>query len=221
MLLKQTKERERIKNIMLEKELRIRSLKAVSKKKSSNAWQDKLKTSPFLIDLAAESKRVREQNILRETEDTKRQRLLEKRKQKLKDSIVEQAISQHSQLEELRVEKRKVLLVRVCFIKLFSLWYHIKMKYFMQEEKRVKALLDLERTKLKAFEEALVAQKAEKIWKSSAIEYMRSKRLSVIQQVHQEERQLNIEQLAIQEDPQPYGISVGKGVLGPLGGPSC
>jgi hypothetical protein len=119
---------------------------AEKKKKDVSLWKKKLHTSPFLVDLVAESERADEENRVRLKEEMKRQSKLVKRKEMVKGEIILQALSEVSDLEALRQEKRNIL----------------------AEEKRLKALLDLEKAKTKRKQDLLTAQRAEKERKAAA-----------------------------------------------------
>ena len=70
---------------------------------------------------------VYQENRMRLKEEARRERLLNKRKEKIKNEIILKALAESTDLEALREEKRAIAM----------------------EEKRLKALIDLEKAKLK------------------------------------------------------------------------
>lgn len=86
-------------------------------------------------------------------EEARRQRLVEKRREDVKREIVLKALSEASDLEALRMEKRAIL----------------------AEEKRLKALLELERMKAARKADRQAAARAEKQRQASKLEYRREK----------------------------------------------
>ena len=104
------RERDNLKFERLLHEKKQRELAAMKRKKSEKTWQKKMKTSPFLVDLVAESERVDEENKVRLREQVKRQQILERRKEKVKNEIILQALSEVSDLETLRQEKRNIII---------------------------------------------------------------------------------------------------------------
>ena len=88
-------------------------------------WRKKTSKSPFAVDLVAEDERIQEENRIRAAEEESRRRLAEERRERAKNDIVLKALSEFSDLEALREEKRAI----------------------MEEEARLKALLSLEKVK--------------------------------------------------------------------------
>ena len=152
-------------------------------------------TSPFLVDLVAESERVEEEQKYRLKEQLRRQDVAVRRKESVKNEIILQALGEVSDLEALREEKRNIIL----------------------EEKRLKALLDIEKAKTKRKADRLAAQRAEKERREAAGKYRRAQRMKMLAEAREEERRLLIEKLDIADESAPYGVRVGKGVIGPLG----
>jgi hypothetical protein len=86
-------------------------------------WADKTKNSPFAVNLVAEDERIAEENQIRMKEEAERKKVINTRKEKAKNEIVLKALSEFSDLEALRREKRAIL----------------------DEEQRLRALLSLEK----------------------------------------------------------------------------
>ena len=81
-------------------------LLAEDREKRTTRWLKKTASSPFAVDLAAESERITEETRIRLAEESERKRLLEFRKEKAKNDIILRALSEFSDLEALRREKR-------------------------------------------------------------------------------------------------------------------
>ena len=104
-----------------------------------------------MIDLLAENERIDEENAVRLTEQSRRVKMFERRKEDAKNAIVLRALQEASDLDSLRREKRII----------------------MDEERRLKALLDIEKTKAHRKEDRLAAARAERQRKSARSEYRR------------------------------------------------
>lgn len=72
-----------------------------------------MQSSPFLVNLVTESQRLDEEHKARLAEEERRQNFMKKRKEKIKTEIILQALTEISDMEKLRLEKRSLLLVRV------------------------------------------------------------------------------------------------------------
>ena len=101
-------------------------------------WAKRTAASPFAVDLAAEDERVHEENRIRTEEDDSRKTRLEKRKEAAKNEIVLRALSEFSDLEALRREKRAI----------------------QEEEQRLRALLSLEKASVSQKADRLAAERA-------------------------------------------------------------
>ncbi|GMI22145.1 hypothetical protein TeGR_g9134 [Tetraparma gracilis] len=112
----------------------------------------KTQRSPFLIDLLAENERIDEENTIRLTEQARRQKIFEKRREEAKNDIILRALQEASDLDALRKEKRII----------------------MEEERRLKALLDIEKTKAHRKADRMAAARAERQRKSNKAEYRRA-----------------------------------------------
>ena len=98
------------------------------------------KSSPFSVDLVAENERIDEENEVRLRQQLKRQKAAEKRRQDAKNEIILRALREANELDDLRRERRLIL----------------------EEERRLKALCDIERTKAHRKEDRIAAVRAER-----------------------------------------------------------
>lgn len=96
---------------------------------------NKSKRSPFLVDLLAESERIDEECQIRRARNIR-----EKRAEQAKIESIPRASQEPNELEELRKQKRKIL----------------------EEEKRLKALIELEKTNSHRKNDRQAAQIAER-----------------------------------------------------------
>jgi hypothetical protein len=94
------------------------------KEERLQVWERKTRSSPFAVDLVAESERIIEENQIRADEEEEMRRRILNRRNKAKNDIILKALSEFSDLEVLRREKRAIL----------------------EEEQRLKALLAIEKT---------------------------------------------------------------------------
>ena len=65
--------------------------------------------SPFLVDLVAENERIDEENKVRLNAITRKKKALERKKEQAKNEIILRALQEGNELENLRMEKRKIL----------------------------------------------------------------------------------------------------------------
>ena len=107
--------------------------------------------SPFLVDLVAENERIDEENKVRFCEITRKQKALERKKEKAKNEIILRALQEGNELENLRLEKRKIL----------------------DEEKRLKALIEIEKTNAHRKDDRQAAVLAEKRRHAAKVEKRR------------------------------------------------
>jgi len=115
--------REKTKQEMFEKRIAHEKLMQMARESRDQRWKSKTKHSPFAVNLVAEDERITEENTIRLKEENDRRFTMEARKQKAKNEIILKALSEFSDLEALRREKRAI----------------------MDEEQRLKALLSLEK----------------------------------------------------------------------------
>jgi hypothetical protein len=101
-------------------------------------WQSKTKTSPFAVDLVAEDERIYEENQIRLREQSETESKVARRRAKAKNDIILKALSEFSDLEALRREKRAI----------------------MEEEQRLRALLTLEKVTIDGKSDRLAAVRA-------------------------------------------------------------
>eukprot|EP00940_MAST-03C_sp_MAST-3C-sp2_P001774 g1774.t1 len=158
-------ERERVKEKLLKekrrKKERLRRGRHVLRKR----WNKRMDQSPYTVDLVAESQRIEEETRVRQREEQRRRKRLEKRKAKVKNDIILKALAEDSDLLSLREEKRAI----------------------MMEEMRIKALLDLEKTKLRRKQDLLAAQRAERKRHEAKIEHRRQKYNAEMDEIRNEE----------------------------------
>jgi len=105
-----------------------------------NAFKKNTTRSPFLVDLVAENERIDEENKVRLYDQARRQKQLERKKEEAKNAIILSALQEGNELESLRREKKKIL----------------------EEERRLKALIDLEKTNATRKQDRIVAERAER-----------------------------------------------------------
>jgi len=115
--------REKTKEILYEKRMKHEKLIQDNREHRLQRWIQKTKNSPFAINLVAEDERILEETTIRTTEERERRSLIETRKDRAKNEIILKALSEFSDLEALRKEKRAIL----------------------DEEQRLRALLSLEK----------------------------------------------------------------------------
>jgi hypothetical protein len=159
--------------IMREREKVHRRLQR-SKKKKENQWRRKMERSPFMVDLIAENERIDEENKVRLEEDSRRERMLHRRKEKIKNEIVLKALSEVSDLDALRREKRLIA----------------------DEEKRLKALLIMEKANAHTKGDLMAAQRAERQRKQVQAQYRRARLREETQKRRELETELLREKLA-------------------------
>lgn len=133
-------ERDAVKAAIIREQAATRRIIKQNREKMNRQWEVKTARSPFRVDLLAENERVDEENKVRLEEEARRARQSERRKEAAKSDIILGALMEASDLEALRREKRAII----------------------EEERRLRALLDLERTNGHRKEQTLAAQRAEK-----------------------------------------------------------
>lgn len=109
--------------------------------------------SPFLVDLVAENERIDEENEVRQRAIARKQKALEREK----ESVL-RALHEGKELGNLRLEKRKIL----------------------DEEKRLKALIEIEKTNAHRKDHRQAAILAEKRRHASKIEKRRAGNMQII-----------------------------------------
>ncbi len=116
-------EREKSKERMYEKRMHHEKIMQENREDRLKRWVNKTKNSPFAVNLVAEDERIIEENTIRQKEESERRKMIDSRKEKAKNEIILKALSEFSDLEALRKEKRAIL----------------------DEEQRLRALLSLEK----------------------------------------------------------------------------
>jgi len=132
--------RDKTKEQMFEERARQLEVKTIEREKRMQKWIRKTKTSPFAVDLVAEDERIYEENQIRLREERERAEQIEARRNKAKNDIILKALSEFSDLEALRREKRAI----------------------MEEEQRLRALLALEKVTVNVKGERLAAERAQR-----------------------------------------------------------
>jgi hypothetical protein len=124
---------------------------------------------------------------LQALEESRRQKLLERRKDQVKAELILKALAEENDLDALRAEKRAIL----------------------QEEARIKALLELEKAKLHRKADMYAAIRAERQRHRAKKEYRRDKYVSLQKRRAQEERRIKMASQGLVEDPKTgYAVSV-------------
>ena len=132
---RQSQSRRRVKAKILQQ--RAAAVKTAQRTKlaKERQWKKRMATSPFAVDLVAETERIDEENRVRLRQERRRARQAEQRKQSLKNTIIRKALTEETDLDTLRMEKRAII----------------------DEERRLKALLDLEKASAKRKQDLLVS----------------------------------------------------------------
>ena len=132
--------RDRVKAKLLEDKEISRSQARAGRQATQRRWKLKTRHSPFLVDLVAENERLDEENKVRLAAEAHQLRLVEKQRVTLKHKVLVRALREESDLDALRREKRAIV----------------------DEERRLKALLDLEKTQTRSRLDMRAAQRAER-----------------------------------------------------------
>lgn len=133
---------------------------------------------PFHVNLVADNERLDEEHRLRMMERARRSRELEKRAKAAKSEVILKALTETPDLELLRREKRAII----------------------DEEKRLKALLDLEKTNSHRKMDLLAARNAEKRRRQEKEEYRRRQRQQELHEREARYKQLLKEKLALEDE---------------------
>ncbi|CAN0328052.1 unnamed protein product [Ectocarpus sp. 12 AP-2014] len=144
-------ERDRVKDRMSAQTKRYRRRLQEGKHKKVQSWEKKTHRSPFLINLLAENERLDEENKVRLKEEARQARIREKRQEEAKNNIILQAMTESSDLEALRREKRAII----------------------EEERCLKALMDIEKSSGHRKAQMLAALRAEKQRHAAKADYRR------------------------------------------------
>eukprot|EP01033_Poteriospumella_lacustris_P016803 gene16803-12022_t len=158
--------REKTKERMYEHRLQHERLISTVRDDRIGRWVMKTKNSPFAVNLVAEDERITEENNIRTREEQERRRMIETRKERAKNEIVLKALSEFSDLEALRKEKRAIL----------------------EEEQRLRALLALEKVTQNNKADRLVAERAQRQRHDAKLEHRRRQYRDSLEQIMEEER---------------------------------
>ena len=133
--------------------------------------------SPFLVNLIAETERIDEESRVRSSEAGKLSDKLSKRRCKVKNDIILKALQESSDLDALRAEKRLIV----------------------EEERRLKALIEVEKTNLSTKQDLMAAVRAEKQRKEMQREFRRQKRQQFEKEMQEQHLLALREKLCIEE----------------------
>lgn len=139
--------------------------------------QAKMHNSPFLVDLVAEHERIEEENKVLLRTQVQHQKYIQKAQEKAKNDLILRALQEDNELEQLRREKRQIL----------------------REEKRLKALLEIEKVNSHLKQDRLAAERAEKQRKATKVEYRRLQNKELLDDAYL----MKCEMLRIKHDVQP------------------
>lgn len=175
-------ERDRIKQQMKEEEYRLKYEKKAAAERQSAAWQAKMKSSPFTVNLVADAEKLEDEHLLRLDTESRRAAVVAHRTTAAKQDIVLRALQEESDLTALRREKRAIA----------------------EEERRLKALLDLEKTNGHGKADRMAAVRAEKMRHSTKAGYKRQQNVSQLSGLRAKEQGLLVMKHALPE-PTPSG----------------
>ncbi|CAM9805707.1 unnamed protein product, partial [Ascophyllum nodosum] len=144
-------ERDRVKDRIIAQTKMNRRRLQESKRKKVQTWEQKTNRSPFMVDLLAENERLDEENRVRFKEEARQARLRQKRKEEAKNNIILQALTESCDLDALRREKRAII----------------------QEERCLKALVDIEKSNGHRKAQMFAALRAEKQRHATKAEFRR------------------------------------------------
>eukprot|EP00622_Pseudochattonella_farcimen_P002971 FR738038.1.p1 GENE.FR738038.1~~FR738038.1.p1 ORF type:complete len:232 (+),score=30.44 FR738038.1:38-697(+) len=159
-------QRDRVKQQLQRERERERNKVMDAKYKKASRWKHKMSNSPFMVNLVAETERIDEEHHIRLQEESRRQQEIVTRQHAAKQEIILRALQEESDLEALRREKRAI----------------------GEEERRLRALLDLEKTNGHRKADRLAAQRAEKQRHQTEREYRRKENMSVMADLQQREK---------------------------------
>lgn len=169
------RERERIKKGIVESQTAFRQRLQLHRVAKQQDWKSKMDRSPFLVNLIAESERIDEEHRARVADAAARERTLDKRRSKVKNDIILKALQEASDLEALRAEKRLII----------------------EEERRLKALIEVEKTNLNRKQDLMAATRAEKERKQMQFEFRRNKRMQFEKEMKEQHKEALREKLGL------------------------
>lgn len=158
-------QRDRMKQQYLDDKARSAYSRADHKTKKLTHWKHKTANSPFMVNLVAEGERIEEEHQVRIESETRRASEIDARQREAKQEIILRALQEDSELEALRREKRAII----------------------EEERRLKALLDLEKTNVHRKQDRLAAARAEKQRHMAKREFRRREQMSALADIRHRE----------------------------------
>lgn len=178
-LAKKFARRDRVKAKILEDQESCRLRARQSRDEQRRRWKQRTQHSPFLVDLVAEQERLDEENKVRVDAEHRQQRLLEKQRLALQQQVIVRALREESELDALRREKRAIV----------------------EEERRLKALLDLDKVQTRNKIDMQAAERAERQRKAAKGDLRRQSNMAAL--AHR--RALETHLLKVKNDipPQP------------------
>jgi len=184
LLLKNQMVRAKTKQDIFEKRVQHDRLVAYARDKRDKRWKEKTKHSPFAVNLVAEDERISEENKMRTKEENERRARIEDGKLKAKNEIILRALTEFSDLDALRKEKRAI----------------------MDEEQRLKALLALEKVTVNGKADRLIAERAQRQRKDAKLAYRRMVYKDSLDQVLEEEREALMKKYALNSSISPTEV---------------
>jgi len=136
----------------------------------------KMKNSPFLVDLVAEQQRIDEENSVLLKKQTRQYNYMQREKESAKNDLILRALQEDNELDTLRKEKRQIL----------------------EEEKRLKALLEIEKVNGHRKQDRLAAERAERQRRATKVEYRRLQNKELLD----EHEEMRLEMLRIKHEVQ-------------------
>lgn len=138
------------------------------RKKRSYKSQVKMKNSPFLVDLVAEQERIDEENMVLLRKQMRQQNYIQQKQACAKNDLILRALQEDNELEALRREKRQIL----------------------EEEKRLKALLEIEKVNGHRKQDRLAAERAERQRRATKLEYRRLRNKELLDEHDEMKREI-------------------------------
>jgi len=157
--------REEIKKKMREEEEERKNRMRNFSDERTQKWLIKARVSPFDVDLVAQDERLVEESRIREKDLHMSTVVLDAKREKAKNDIILKALSEFSDLEALRREKRAIL----------------------EEEQRLRALLALEKSKRQGKESRLAAERAMKQRSMAKLDHRRQQYKDSLNRIMEEE----------------------------------
>jgi len=158
------KQRGRVKKELLHARQAEKARIQIKKFAKEKNWKSRLEKSPLMVNLLAENERIEEENKIRLQDEARKKEKVRRRQGKLRNEIFLKALQEASDLDALRAEKRLIV----------------------EEERRLKALMEVEKTKLNRKQDLMAAMRAERQRKQMQREYRRQKRVQFEQKVELE-----------------------------------